>query len=108
MSGATGAAGTAATVGAAAKGGGETAGAADLATPACPAETGGASDALRSPLRTRSVAGGSAALPAESAWRRAIAAARPLGMHVEVWLMIRGLLAAAQRDVARYTMNAVP
>jgi hypothetical protein len=40
-------------------------------------EVGVGSEALRSPLRTRSAAGGSADLPAESARRRSSEAARP-------------------------------
>jgi hypothetical protein len=40
--------------------------------------------ALRSPLRTRSVAGGSAAFPADKARRRSMAAARPPDASVDV------------------------
>lgn len=91
-----------------------------LVTPgAVPEEVGGAAlrstvgnAALRSPLRTRSAAGGSALLPAERARRRSIEAARPLDAREasdcgeeEVDMAFKR---PRQRDPARYTMKAVP
>jgi hypothetical protein len=64
-----------------------------------------ATEALRSPLRTRSAAGGRADLPAESARRRSIEAARP-EIALKAGMLRSGGL--NQREPARYTMKAVP
>ena len=63
------------------------------------ATVGFGSDALRSPVRTRSVAGGSAALPWYSARRRSSAAARPPDdtvCNAGMWLGSRGTLAGTR------------